>query len=553
MRSNFHKALFLFIVLLIGAASIFKIADLDFWWHLKTGQILLQQREFQHTEIYSFTANGREYVDHEWLFQVVAYLAYSAGGAAGFIFLKTALIAAIYVLAARHLLEKGASPVLTAGIVLVSVCGSLQRFIERPEVFSTLYLIVIFLLLDAYLRKASTRLLVFVPVMTLVWSNTHAAVILGLLLQAVFLCGVTLELISSSWGYPRYYSGAGRAHILHLAAALAVSILITGLNPDGYRMLRVPFELTAIIDSGLLNNQEWQRTSIQSLPLFYLCLFFSTGIQIVNFRRLSWTHLALTIIFAYLALRYVRNTGMFGMLMPFLVAPYAATLSEKRIPVASASAALLALTLWILVSAFPFERGIGISSTFPEKMVRFIVEKNMQGNLFNSYGFGGYLIWRLYPERKVFIDGRNEVYLPLLKKIVEVRQDSRLWKKLLDDSAIEYAVLNYVDDLEKVTMMEKNNQAKVVYMPFSSTHFPRSRWALVYWDDCGMILVRRNGLNQNLLAQEYTSVFPEGTAYQENLVKDGKIDRIKAIEELQRKVSEDPQCNRAVRILRNIR
>lgn len=548
MLSSSRSFLFAFVILLVAAGSVFKIADLDFWWHLKTGQIIVQQKAFQHSEIYSFTAAGREYVDHEWLFQVIAYLAYAAAGTAGVIFLKTGLLVLIYLLAVHHLLQKGCSPWLAAGIILISVCGGVQRFIERPEIFSILYLVLIYLAIDAFLNKEEPLTLAFVPVIIILWANTHAAVILGLVLQAIVIAGLLMESVLQKTGQPTYYRPNARK-ILTLTVLLAISFAATLINPYGFRLLKVPFELTAIIDSGLLNNQEWQRTSPAQLPLFYLCLVLTLAAHALNFRRISWIHLALTAFFGFIAIKYVRNAGIFAVLVPFLIAPYALKLSEKRVAVQFVTGAMLLLAFGVLAFSFPFERGIGISSGFPEKIAGFTVNRNLQGNMLNSYGFGGYLIWKLYPERKIFIDGRNEVYLPLLKKIVASRTDSRLWKKLLDDYAIEYALLNYVDDLEKVTLLDQKNQARVAFMPFSSTHFPRIRWALIYFDDTGMVLVRRNGKNSTLQSLEYTSVFPEGRGYQQTLAHDGKVDSQKAIVELQRKLKEDPSCTRAQRLL----
>jgi len=177
--------------------------------------------------------------------------------------------------------------------------------------------------------------------------------------------------------------------------------------------------------------------------------------------------------------------------------------------------------------------------------------------MINSYAFGVYFIWTLFPERKVFIDGRNEVFLPLLEKLHESVADSRKWKKILQEHQIEYALLNYVDDLEIVTVMTANKEPQITYAPFTSTHFPRSSWALVYWDDDGMILVKRTGLNRELLTFEYEAVFPEGIqngrTYQEILARSGRLDGHKAIEELQRKLKEEPQCRRAQRLLQALK
>src|SRR6185312_9422670 len=127
------------VIFVIFAASLFKIADLDFWWHLKTGQVTLEQKQFQRTEIYSFTAHGREYIDHEWLFQVVMFLFYSKFGPAGAIVLKCIVFSLIYLLTTRHLLQQNGSLYLILAIQFLSICGGLPRMIERPEMFTALF------------------------------------------------------------------------------------------------------------------------------------------------------------------------------------------------------------------------------------------------------------------------------------------------------------------------------------------------------------------------------------------------------------------------------
>src|SRR5215471_17517610 len=92
-HSNYrNKIFYILIAVAVFFSAFFKIADLDFWWHLKTGQVILQQKTFQYSEIYSFTAAGRPYIDHEWLFQVIAYLLYAPFGPAGIILFKCAVL-----------------------------------------------------------------------------------------------------------------------------------------------------------------------------------------------------------------------------------------------------------------------------------------------------------------------------------------------------------------------------------------------------------------------------------------------------------------------------
>jgi hypothetical protein len=539
---NWIYVLVAFIVLLV---SFFKIADLDFWWHLKTGEIIWEQKRFQHTEIYSFTAPGRPYVDHEWLFQVIQYFLYSAGGPLTVILAKCAILISIYLLITRFLFRKGINPWIILTLIIVSIAGGRTRFVERPEIFTELFLVCCYLWIEKYLEtKDWKHLLPILPVIVL-WSNIHAAVILGLILMATFAGGLMVHQILERSGYPSVIE-AGRREILVLSILFVVCTLLTGINPTGYQVLIVPFELTGIIESGLLNNQEWQQPPAWRLPFFYLCICILFLVFLANARRLHVPHFLFGTFLAYISLKYVRNIALFSMFMPLLIWPYLRSVQVRWKP---AMAAICAIGLYWLFTQSPFEFGHGIARYFPDQIVKYTKEKELRGNMLNSYAFGGYLIWSVYPERKIFIDGRNEVFLPLLEEIVRVRADSRLWTKFLEKYQIEYALLAYWDELEEVTMFDAQNRPIQTYAPFSSTHFPRSRWALIYWDDDGMILVKRDGLNSSLAAREYRSVFPEGTMYQQNLIRGGKLNKQQTTAELFRKLKEDPGCKRARMLL----
>ena len=90
----------------------------------------------------------------------------------------------------------------------------------------------------------------------------------------------------------------------------------------------------------------------------------------------------------------------------------------------------------------------------------------------------------------------------------------------------------------------------MTFVPTTATRFPRTSWALVDWDDTGMLFVKRRGVNST--AGEYTATFPEGRGYERQLVASGQVGRMRAIAELQRKLSEDPNCRRARQLLADV-
>jgi hypothetical protein len=517
----------LVIVAVVLAAGITRIADLDFWWQLKAGQLVATTHTVPRTDVFSYTAFGHEYIDHEWLFQLTQYAAWSVAGPLGVALLKCLIVAATLVLVALYAVRRGADPLVAGGLTLLAIAGGITRIIERPELLSTLFAVITFVLADSYLRTRDWRFLILLPLLCAVWANVHAAVVVGLIIQVLFV------------------------RSMPQVAAFVASVAASCINPFGYRVLTVPFELTRIIDSGLLDNEEWRHPTLIKTPFYFVALAITLAWIAASLwrsraeaRSHTGAHILVALFLTYISLKYIRNVGLFCTFVPLFVGDSALRF-RKAIAALGAIAVAIVLTVY-----FPFEHGIGEASYFPGGIVRFVKQRDLRGHMLNSYSFGGYLIWNLFPERRVFIDGRNEVYLPLLERLKESKSDSRAWNALLRDEQIEYALLEYVDDLDRVTTFDSSGKVTAGFAPITVTRFPRARWALLYWDDDGMVFVKRNGANA--IADEYTSVFPEGRDFQHALVARGKIDRSRAIAELKRKIAEDPNCRRAKMLLASL-
>ncbi|HVS30131.1 MAG TPA: hypothetical protein VMS98_01635 [Thermoanaerobaculia bacterium] len=545
-------ALAALIVAAVFAAGLCKVADLDFWWHLRTGKLIVDERAIPHHDVYSYTALGREYVDHEWLFQVIQWGVWSAAGPAGVAIFKSLVFSATFVLVALYLVRRHKVwPPAVLGLIFLAIAGGITRLIERPEMFSTLFAVLTFMVCEGLgargsgLRKdgdpgarspepASGRFpimrnpILLLPLICMVWANIHAAVIVGLLIQGAFIAAAMVE---------------NRAAFRPRLIAFIASVGATCLNPVGVRVLSVPFELTSIIDSGVINNAEWRSPTFRNAPFFYVSVTLTIALLAYGLRRAGVARLLIGAFLAFISLRYIRNIGLFCTFMPLLLAPEIAR--WRREPAAVLGAAGAGALLFALTVYYPFQRGFGEASYFPDGLVRYVDSNEMEGRMLNSYGIGGYLIWKFYPERLVFIDGRNEVYLPLLQRLQVARGNSREWLRLLNDYRIEFAVLEYVDKLDRVTVMAPDGSVSTTEMPVSVARFPRTRWALVHWDDDGMILVRRDGANAALTSREYAAVVPEGRGYLTTLVESGAVSRELAVAELQRKLQEDPGSRRA--------
>jgi tetratricopeptide (TPR) repeat protein len=144
--------------------------------------------------------------------------------------------------------------------------------------------------------------------------------------------------------------------------------------------------------------------------------------------------------------------------------------------------------------------------------VEFLKSAGISGHMFNSYGLGGYLIWRLWPDQRVFIDGREDVYLKpgVLAEYVHAFDSRENWLRIVGKYAVDYAVVRYPEQ------PPSSPERSLDYLAF-----PRQDWGLVYFDDVAAVYVRRNGRNDAALGGEIRMVQPlQVSGYLDGIVAD---------------------------------
>ncbi len=565
---------------MMGSAAFFKLTNYDIWWHLAAGRLIAGGGGVPRTDPFSFTAAGVEWIDHEWLFQLLMFGVHSLGGPTGLVLVKTAVILAVAAVVYRFVRRETGLPPAVAGLLMGPFfLAGRDRFIVRPELFTLLFSAI---LLDALFRSRPRRAtmgdLWWVPFIFVAWANLHGGMIVGLVLLGLFLLGRLMPWI---W---RVGAAAPPEQTRNLPSVTTALILLgasaaAGLvNPFLHRVYIVPFKLTALVQSGVFQNLEWIRPPWPDTWLYHLVLLASLLIIGMRLRRPDWVSIFPLLFLMAISWQYVRNIALFSMLAPLLLvrvwwgnsaasqAPGdssaegagsgSLTISHLlfgRGPVPLAAAGLfILLGLFLLTGNHRFTSGGGVDPLrVPQRAVDFVEQEQPVGNLFNAYVFGGYLSWRLYPETRIFIDGRNEVFAELGREVVQAREDSRKWAELLQRYEIGYALLEYSPRLEETLIMPPGGgEPRVVYRPSSFNKFPRSQWALVFWDDTAMVYVRRTAESGELVtAREYRHVYPENTACQLELIADGTADLGECRRELQRKLDADPGCRRATDLL----
>lgn len=170
------------------------------------------------------------------------------------------------------------------------------------------------------------------------------------------------------------------------------------------------------------------------------------------------------------------------------------------------------------------------------------------GNLYNNVAWGGYLLWRLYPPRRVFIDGRNEVDPGILRELAAARRSNLAWQELLERHRIDGSVVRYDDRTLRVVEpgTDPAGEAVVTRRSPHALLFPRERFALVAWDDAGMLFVRRTRERAARLARlEYHALHPEDRAWTLARAAADPAFRRAALAEARHRLAQDPPSDRA--------
>lgn len=553
------------VLLLALAAALSPIRSFDYWWHLKTGSWILENRAVPHEDPFSFTAEGTAWVDHEWLFQIAAHLAHLTIGPEGLVLLKVVLVLLLCLLMLSHLRRQGHGPLGTALLLVPTFLGASFRLDVRPEL-ATLALLPLLVHLLLLARDRDTRVpLLIVPPMVVVWANLHAGVILAPVVLAIGACASALFYrlggAAAAGGEER---GRRNRFLVRMAWLTAVVGACVAVNPYGFRIYAVPFELDDLLRSLPWPNLEWAPPQVSDFPLFWMVAPLSLIAALAAARRIDPIATPAMLLTAVLGALHLRNLGIFFVLLPYgLGRPLRAlaeTLRRRRLPASAARGgrvrpAFIAATT-ILVVAFGIlvvlppgvVFGIGIASANePRAAVDFLQREGVGERLFNDVRFGGYLIWRRYPAHRVFIDGRNEIYPDLLRDIAAAMTRYEPWEELMGRHRIDSAFLRYPPALQKVLYTsDDGGEAVVGERAFSAAYFPREKWALVYWDDDAMIFLRRLAKYEHVIERlEYRAIHPDDWRHILAGAARGMTPVGPIVQELDRKLKDEPGCLRA--------
>lgn len=399
------------------------VTDPDVWWHLRTGQLIVQNHALFHADPYSFTRFGQPWIDHEWLSQLLIFAVYHLAGWGGLIVLFAAVVAAAFMVV---FFRSPGRPFVAGVITLVGAFASAPSWGVRPQMLTLLLASMLLLILERSYKRPG--LLGLVPLLMLLWVNLHAGYALGLALIALFLLGDALD---AAFGFaePGLEDQSARSVRSRTLAFLIVACAaVVMLNPYGTAMYTYPLET---LRSRAMQSYigEWASPDFHQpryLPLLAMILA-TLLMSSLSSRRLRPRELLLLSVATYAALRSVRHIPLYVLIaIPILSATLQAWLEErantkpdkpKQILMTTAKASfnavlLLGFLLFLLarvryVTQHQEEMEV---KEFPAAAVSFIAAHRPPVPMLNHYNWGGYFIWKLYPDYRVYIDGRADLY-----------------------------------------------------------------------------------------------------------------------------------------------
>jgi len=187
-RAPSGMILFMALLGLIVAAGFTKISGYDIWWHLKTGEIIFSTRQIPLNDIFSYTAMGNPWVNHEWLFQVMAWLLYSKIGLSSLTLLQFGIVAAMSIFLYSTFLRTTESKIAAMFGTALTTLSVADRVMMRPFLIGLMLTAYFLFRLHSYVTKDKGSLFEL-PFLTILWVNVHAGGMIGPSLILAFAAG----------------------------------------------------------------------------------------------------------------------------------------------------------------------------------------------------------------------------------------------------------------------------------------------------------------------------------------------------------------------------
>lgn len=519
------------LLLSIAALSITRVEDPDAWTHLALGRDIVQRGGFPTHEPLSFPSAGiQPYYNPEWLFGVMLYLAHAGAGIAGVILLKTLIVALAFWILWKDSRDEGDPTPQTPrhlAVRLAVLLGALlvvrHRFVERPDIMLMVFLAFTIYALNAYLA-AGRRYLFALPVVQVLWANTHPSAIVGIVPFAAVLGGGLVLRLWETWRRPSVRTAPSWRQLVTVAATLAAVVVAAAVNPYRWDALLLPFRIAADLPWFRQEVFELQPPRLGTAPApFVIVALLAATLTAYGIltRRLPIIAVALVLPFINLGLSAIRFVFLLAIVAAPILARHLNAIAD-RVPAAwaarvsqaaaaSGAAVAAVAVVFAVLHVDPLDdvrkvMGLGINTRYvPEAALAYLDQRGIDGRVFNSFHWGGYIAWRDFPRRSAIVDGRGNVTPQLLEEIHFARVYPQHIDRLQAAYRIDVAVVDYPS--------YSGDRVEDVIGANADAALASPAWALVYWDDVALVYLRRGSRHAATIARdEYRHVRPANGA-----------------------------------------
>lgn len=513
MTANRAEAAVFFLALFCFFGSK-QIGDPDFWWHLRTGQFIAESRSLPEADPFASVglpdsdSAGRQKVILKgyWLSQLIFYSVYSSLGFSGINLLKAFVYTSIFFLQWLIMRQEKVSGVFTYPLIALAAYVLFSYFPgERPQIFSFLFAILTMSLIEKFKRDGKAPYAL--PAITAVWANTHPGYFAGAAVIAVYLLGEGLKLAAGAT------SAMTKERYRMLFFWGAVSLACFGLNPSFSGGVA---GLTGAAQS-VIRTDISEYMSVFALYSEYriagplvaagVIVFLSVAAFLLNFKKSDITHVLLVFcwltggifVFRFFAFAVILCIPLLGIYLDRGTAELRERVMSGAARKRFSGAYHTLLAVALIVMLFPllreglFLRNDYDTSDFPAGAANFIEKNSIRGDIFNHYNWGGYLIWRLYPQHRVFVDGRGLSDEAYIRHLAVLAGDSGQafgvggWSGFLDSMKLNIILIPAIDKFS----------GDIFPLVFSLME--SAEWRLVYFDDSAVIFVKEGELNRKLI------------------------------------------------------
>lgn len=516
--SNKKSVLWIAFLMSVAAILIYypsRTDDYDIWYHLRFGEHFIKNLTFKlDHSMFSWTSADPTWRYGIWLGSSMLYISYKLFSVYGLYILQWLIFAGIFLIYRKFIKTINDSFDINhvMSLLLVFIALNLTAIYIKPELFTTLFFM--FALFIYFYTKFTARNLFYIyPPLFFIWVNTHGGYLTGLILLSLILAGEVCNYL-----FLKKEALSGRL-FKQLAISVAASYVAVLFNPYGidYHIGIIKSLVSTEYMSVATQVYAWIDIWRYVLPKDdFSFRFFNTGwaliLMLASFlllssylyikkRFLDITLILLSVIFFYLGMKNARVTIFLPLIWLFsmlYIMKKTDTLYFKRY------FAPAALVLTILMAVYTADLsfvnlddrswfGSNLKTDIPDKEVEFVKKNKLPGPIFNDYLIGGYLMWKLYPDYKVFIDPRygpywKEVGPDYFNLIQNLNPDNL--KKFTDKYPFKTAILH---------MRERN----LIFFLLSSPD-----WQLLYFDRTAVVLVHksvRSSLSVQTLSEDMST------------------------------------------------